>query len=156
MTGSAGSSVAEHAGNLVAWNAECLAAGGSGSEGIRNSSIVVGCVPCGLTARYVLFCILIWVCQGIVTGSAGSSVAWGAGNLVAWNALCLAAGGSGSEGIRNSSIVVALCLVVDYMVCSAGVTEHFVVVGLANHHPSPLLYFYKWGNLVTIHISLFI
>ena len=90
----------------------------------------------------------------IVTRSPGSSAARGAGNLAAGNAVHLvAAEGFGPEGIGNSSIVVAVCLVIECMGYSAVDTEHFVV-GLANHHPSPLLYFYKWDNLVPIHISL--
>ena len=95
------------------------------------------------------------VCQRIVTGSTGSSVAVGAGNLAAENAVCLtAAAGFGPGDIGNSSVVVVVCLAIEFMGYSAGCTEHFVVVCLANHHPSPLLYFYKWGNLVPIHISL--
>ena len=89
------------------------------------------------------------VCQRTVTRSAGSSATGCTGNLVARNAVCL-----GPGGIGNSSVVVAMCLAIECNGCSAGGTEHFVVVGLANHHPSPLLYFYKRGNLVPIHISL--
>ena len=73
--------------------------------------------------------------------------------IVTRNAVHLVdAGGLGPGGIGNSSVVVAVCLAIECMGCSAGGTEHFV--GLTNHHPSPLLYFHKWGNLVPIHISL--
>ena len=51
----------------------------------------------------------------------------------------------------NFSVVVAVCPVSECMGCSA---EDVIVVDLVNHHPSPLLYFYKWSNLVPIHISL--
>ena len=72
------------------------------------------------------------------------------------NVVCLAAaGGFGPAGIGNSSVVVAVCLAIECMGCSAEGIEHFVGFGgLANHYPSPLLYLYKWGNLVLIHISL--
>ena len=66
------------------------------------------------------------VCQKIVTQSGGSSV------------------------VGNFSLVVAVCPVSECMGCSA----KDVVADLVIHHPSPLLYFYKWGNLVPIHISL--
>ena len=79
-----------------------------------------------------------WVCQNIVTGSAGSSAV---------------AGGLGAGDIGNFSVVAAVCLVFECTGCSAGSTEHF---DLANHHPSPLLYFYKWGSLVPTHIFSFV
>ena len=83
-------------------------------------------------------------CQRTVTWSAGSSLAWGTGNLAAGNAVHLAAVvGFGPGGIGNSSVVVAVGLAIECTGCSAGGADHFVVVGLANHHPSPLLYFYK-------------
>ena len=95
------------------------------------------------------------VYQRIMTGSTGSFVTGGAGSCAVGNAVHLAAaGGFGPGDIGNSSLVVAVCLEMECMGCSAGGTEHFVVVVLANHHPSPLLYFYKWGNFVSIHISL--
>ena len=103
------------------------------------------------------------VCQQIVTGSAESFVAGSAGNLVAGNAGNLvagkavhlaAAGGFGPGSIGNSSVVATVCLAIECTGYSVGGIEHFVVVGLANHHPSPLLCFYKWGNMVPIHISL--
>ena len=53
------------------------------------------------------------------------------------------AGSLGPVGIGNISVVAVVCLVFECMGCSAEGTEHFAVVGLANHHPSPLLYFYK-------------
>ena len=91
------------------------------------------------------------VCQRIVTGSTGNSAHGGTGNLLAGNAVCLvAAGGFGPGGVGNSSVVVAVCLAIECMGCFFFV----VVVGLANCHPSPLLYFYKCGNLVPFHISL--
>ena len=68
------------------------------------------------------------VCQKIVTGSAGSSAV---------------AGGFGAGGVGNFSVVAAVYLVFEHTGCSAGGTEHF---DLANHHLSPLLYFYEWGN----------
>ena len=76
------------------------------------------------------------VCQKIVIGSTGSFAV---------------AGGFGAGGVGNSSVMAAVCLVFECMGCSAGGTEHF---DLANHHLSLLLYFYKWGSLVPIHIFL--
>ena len=97
------------------------------------------------------------VYQRTMTGSTGSFAAGGAGSLAVGNTVCLAAvGGFGPGDIGNSSLVVAVCLAIECMGCSAGGTEHFVVGVLANHHPSPLLYFYKWGSLVPIHISLYL
>ena len=61
------------------------------------------------------------------------------------------AGGTGDGGTENVSVVAAVCLVFECRGCSAGGAEHF---DLVNHHPSPLLYFYKWDNLVPIHIFL--
>ena len=85
----------------------------------------------------------------------GSTVAGDAGSLVAGNALHLvAAGGFGPGDIGNSYVLVVVCLAVECTGCSTGGAEHFVVVGLANHHPGSLLHFYKGGNLVPIHISL--
>ena len=88
------------------------------------------------------------VYQRIVTGSTGSFVAGHAGSLVPENAVHLAAaGGFGPGNVGNSSVVVTMCLVIECMGCSAGGTEHFVVVVLANHHPSPLLYFFTNGAI---------
>ena len=87
------------------------------------------------------------VCQRIVTRSAGSYVAGCTGNLAAGNALHLAAVGCfGPGGIGNSLVLVPVCLAIEHTGCSAGGAEHFVVVGLANHHPSPLLYFLQMGQ----------
>ena len=49
-------------------------------------------------------------------------------------------GGFVPGGIGNFSVVAAVCLVFECMECSVWGAEHF---DLANHHPSPLLYFYK-------------
>ena len=68
------------------------------------------------------------VCQRIVTGSVGHSVA---------------AGGFGPGGIGNSSVVVSVCSAVECMGCSAGGAEHLAVIGLANHHP---VFFYIFTN----------
>ena len=96
------------------------------------------------------------VYQRIVIGSAGSFVAGETGTLVTGNAVCLvAAGGFGPGDVGNSSVVVAVCLATECTGCSSGGTEHFVVF-LASHHPSPLLYFYRWGNLVSIHILFYL
>ena len=62
-----------------------------------------------------------WVCQKIVTGSAGSSAVPG-----------------GYRGVGNFSVVAAACLLFECMGCSAWGAEHF---DLANHHPSPLYIF---------------
>ena len=71
------------------------------------------------------------VFQRIVTQSAGSSAAGGAGNHVAGNAVHLAADeGSGPGGIGNSSLVVAVCLAIECMGCSAGGTEHLLLLAL--------------------------
>ena len=51
---------------------------------------------------------------------------------------------SGSEGAKDlaSGVAVAVYL------------EHFAEIVFGGHSPSPPLYFFKWGNLVPIHISL--
>ena len=65
-------------------------------------------------------------------------------------------GGFGPGDIGNSSVVVAVCIVIECTGCSAGGTEHFVVVGLANHHPSPLLYVFTKGAIWSPSTFLFI
>ena len=96
------------------------------------------------------------VCQRIFTRSAGSSVAGGAGNPAARNAVCLVgAGGLGPGGIGNSSVVVAVCLAIECMGCSAGALSILLLLALQITIPVPFYIFYKWDNLVPIHISLF-
>ena len=75
--------------------------------------------------------------QMIVTKSAGSPGVGGTGNLA-----------FESFGPGGSSVVIAVHLMPDCMRYSA---EHFV---FDDHHPIPILCFYKWGNLVPIHTSL--
>ena len=67
-----------------------------------------------------------------VTGSAGSFAAFG---------------NFGSEGIEDLVSEVAVYLV------AVGL-EHPTEIVSDGHHPNPPLYFYRWGNLVPILISL--
>ena len=82
----------------------------------------------------------------IVTKCAGSSGVGGTGNLAFEIAVPFVVVGSFESG-GSSSVVVAVHLMPECMGYSA---EHFV---FDDHHPSPLQCFYKWGNLVPIHIS---
>ena len=51
------------------------------------------------------------------------------------------AGGFGPGGVGNFSVVAAVHLVFECVGCSVEGAVDFV-----NHHPSPLLCFYKWGS----------
>ena len=100
-----------------------------------------------------------------VTRSAGSFVAGGTVSFMFGNAVSLVvfdSFGSGSagnlasevalhsvavEGFGNFSVVVAVHLVPECL-------EYFAEFVFGGHHPSPPLHFYKWANLVPIHISL--
>ena len=52
-----------------------------------------------------------------------------------------------SVGVVGFSVVVAVYLVPECL-------EYFAKFVFDGHHASPSLYFYKWGSLVPIHISL--
>ena len=78
-------------------------------------------------------------------GSPGSFVSGGTGNLAFEIVAPFGAVGSLEPG--GSFSMVVLCLVLECL-------EYFAEFVLDGHHPSPPLYFYKWGNLVPIHISL--
>ena len=82
-----------------------------------------------------------------VTRSAESFVAGGAVNFMLGNAVSLVIFDSfGSRGTGNLASEVAVHLMSECLKYSA----EFAFDG---HCPSPL-YFYKWGNLVPIYISL--
>ena len=86
--------------------------------------------------------------QMFVTRSAGSFVAGGIVSFVFGNAVGLVvfdSFGFGGAGKLASEVAVHLmpeCL------------EYFAELVFDGHCSSPPLYFYKWGNLVPIHISL--
>ena len=83
-----------------------------------------------------------------VTGSTGSSVAGTAVRFVSGNAIGLVVFDSfGAGGTGNLASEVAVHLMPECL-------EYFAEFVFDGHHPSPPLYFYKWGNLVPIHISL--
>ena len=83
-----------------------------------------------------------------VTWSAGRFAAVGTVYFMLGNAADLVVSDnswSGDVGDLASEVavyIVAVCL------------EHFAEIVFDGCHPSPPLYFYKWGNSVSIHISV--
>ena len=83
-----------------------------------------------------------------VTGSTESFVAGGAVTFMFGNAVGLAVFDSfGSGHTGNLAYEVAVHLMPECL-------EYFAEFVFDGHHPCPPLYFYKWDNLVPIHISL--
>ena len=78
------------------------------------------------------------VCQLIVMKSTGSSGVWVTGNLAFEIAVHFVIIGSFGPG-GSSSVVVVVHLMLE---CMGYSDEHFV---FDDHHPCPLLYFYKWA-----------
>ena len=97
-----------------------------------------------------------------VTGSAESFVAGAATCLVLGNAINLVvfdSCGSGGAGNLLSEVTVYLVVVVGFSFVAVGhfvaeCLECFTEIVFDGHHPSPALYFCKWGSSVPIHISL--
>ena len=73
-------------------------------------------------------------------GSVGSFLAGGTGNLASEVAVLFVA-------VVGFSFVVSVHFVPEYL-------EYFADFVFDDHPPNPPLYFYKWGSLVPIHISL--
>ena len=94
------------------------------------------------------------VYQMFVIGSIGDFVAGGIVSFMAFDSF-----GSGDAGSLASEVAVHPVAVVGFSVVVAVhlVPEclgYFVEFVFDDYHPSLPLYFYKWGNLVPIHISL--
>ena len=97
-----------------------------------------------------------------VTRSAGSFVAGGTVCFVLRNAVNFVvfdSCGSGGAGDLSPEVAVYLVVVVgfSFVVVVYFVAEHlelFAEIVFDGHHPSPPLYFCKWGSSVPIQISL--
>ena len=90
-----------------------------------------------------------------VTGSAGSFEAGATVNFMLGNAVSLVVFDScGSGGTGNLASEVTVHSVVVAVHFMSGCLEYFAEFVFDGHCPCPPLYFYKWGNLVPILISL--